>query len=295
MRRLNCWLCAVAALALATLVLSTHAQQEQPWARGGQKWAQKPKGAVDISADGTLKGFTPAVAQVLGGKGEQWLVKVTNNVAYNGMAEADWLRPGMFVEFAGSFDVKGQSTAPLTQLSIFTPSKDRPLGARADAGLTAAAVDLFKSEDPKEAKKPVVESVSLKVAGRITGMRDNKISVAAGNANVVAEVADTCTIYISVNDASLARPDDTIRMEGWHLPNDPTHIYATKFTINGKSPLTSKPPVAVKPVPDPATPAEPGAPAATEPATTPAATAISKEAQQAALDELENPAAGDKQ
>lgn len=287
MRRLNCWLCAVAALALTGLLLAQHSQAQE-WRN---QWEQKPENAVDVRADGTLKGLTPAVAQVLGGQGEQWLVKVPRpqQITYNATAEADWLRPGMFVEFAASFDVKGNATAPLAQLSVFTPSAERPLGAQADAGIAAGA-DLFKSADPAAApKKPEQQSVSLKVAGRITGMRDGKISVAAGNANVVAEIAEKCSISVSISDPSLARPDDTVRINGWRMPNDPSHIYAQQLTINAKEPLTSKRPAPEQTAAKPAPTADP---AAEKPATP--ATAVSKEALEAALAELDNPAAGDK-
>jgi len=225
------------------------------------------------------------VAQVLGGEGEQWLVKVppSGQVTYNASAEMDWLRAGMFVEFSANFDSKGQATAPLSQISVFTPSKDRPIGAQADSGLSKAAAELFTTPDPKEAEKPKQESVSLKVAGRITGIRNGKLSVAAGNANVTAELAEKCSILVSVNDASLARADDTVRFSGWRLPNDQVHIYANQLTINAKEPLTGKRPqsesVAAKPASQPKAPATPAAPT---------------QAQfDAALADLENPAKGD--
>ena len=286
MKRLNCWLCAVAGLALASLVLSSLANAQQ---RSGQ-WGQRPENAVDVTADGTLKGLSPAVAQVLGGRGEQWLVKVppVQQISYNAQAEPDWLRPGMFVEFTAEFDAKGLATEPLKQLSVFTPSAEQPLGAVANSGLGGAVDDLFKSVAPAEEKKPPQQTVSLKVAGQIVGMRDGKLSVAAGNANVAAALDEKCSISVTVNDASLARPDDTVRIVGWRLPNDPAHIYATRLTINAKEPLTSKraatEKVAAKPPAKRKAAPVPGAPA-----TAP----TGKEALDAAIADLENPAAGD--
>jgi hypothetical protein len=63
------------------------------------------------------------------------------------------------------------------------------------------------------------------------GARGGKFTVRAPEATFKIELADDAVVALDISDYRLARPGDTIELEGWAYPLDKTKILANKLTI----------------------------------------------------------------
>ncbi len=108
-------------------------------------------------------------------------------VKVSGSATTEFLAPGIFVRFKGDFDKRGKATEEVKDMEIFTPDAKNPVGALAAGGAF---------EEPKKGAGPAAAATptSLSVAGRITAVKKNNITVACGNMTVKADVAADATI-----------------------------------------------------------------------------------------------------
>lgn len=197
--------------------------------------AQQP-----LSFDGTLQGLQPGVLLVVNEGGEQWLVKAParpENIIYQASAHPSWLQPGMYVQFKGTFDQRGQAVKPVAQLTVITPKADTRIGAFPDASIGAGAPDLFG--DPKPAasnpKPRQPTTVDLNVTGRLAGFENGKMRVAAGNAVVEAQLTDDASISVELSNYALARVGDKVSVNGWYLQKG--QGYATRLLVRAAQPL----------------------------------------------------------
>jgi hypothetical protein len=205
-----------------------------------------------MRVDGTLQGMQGNLLQLVTEGGDQWVVKVEaqpENITYQASAQPDWLQPGMYVQFHATFDQRGRATAPVSQLTVFTPNADTPLGAFPESGLNTGTNELFADTKPTQETKPKKppEVVPLNVAGRLTGLERGKIRVAASNVTLEADLADDATIAVELNNYSLARMGDKISVNGWYVQKG--HGLATVVLVRAAQPLgaVKKPRVAASP------------------------------------------------
>ena len=104
------------------LVRAQNRQREQP--TRSRRAAEQPK--EQLTASGTIKAVYPGLLQIVTGDGQQWRIGVGArplNISFTGAADKSWLRPGMFVQFTGSFNKRGQAQSPIQEVKAFTPGK----------------------------------------------------------------------------------------------------------------------------------------------------------------------------
>jgi hypothetical protein len=195
----------------------------------------------NLSLDGVLQGFHQGLLQVVSDGGEPWLIRVEarpDAIAYQASAEPGWLQPGMYVQFRGVFNKHGKSTAPISQLRVFTPSDSTPLGAFPERAAEAGG-ELFAETRPEPKAKPKAqpETVSLNVAGRVAGVEQGKIRVAAGDAVVEAELGEKAAISVDLNNLVLARPGDKISVNGWYVQKG--QGWGNRLLVRAAQPLAS--------------------------------------------------------
>jgi hypothetical protein len=210
-----------------------------PALAAGQDRSKAPGGAPkqNLSMDGVLQGMQGGLLQVVSDGGEPWLVKVeakAENITYQASAEPGWLRPGMYVQLEGRFDKRGKATAPVSQMTVFTPNQETRLGAYPEEGLKATS-DLFGDAKPETPSKRQPEAVSLKVAGRLAGVDGGKMRIAAGNAVLEAELAEKPTLLVELNNYALARPGDKVSVNGWYLQQG--QAWANRLLVRAAEPL----------------------------------------------------------
>lgn len=220
-----------------------------PVTAAAQKPPQGPPKQT-MSMDGVLQGVQAGLLQVVSDGGEPWLVKVEakpENITYQASADPSWLQAGMYVQFQGRFDHRGKAIAPVSQITVITPKADTRLGAFPDGSLDASG-ELFGEAKVETSSKPQPETYALTVAGRLAGVENGKIRVAAGNAVLDAELADKPTILVELGNYALARRGDKVSVNGWYLQKG--QGWANRLLVRAAQPLTGpkkEPRVAVSP------------------------------------------------
>jgi len=204
---------------------------------------------VRVRASGKVKGFQRGILHVVTESGDQYYVKLperSQSISFSASAEPEWLRPGMFVQFASKFDKKGQATQLISMLLVFSPGPDDKLGLfpEADFGDIKA---LFSNNDD-EKKKAEPKGTSLKVVGRLAGFRKGKLGVTVPGGSIEVTLADKAQITVETSDLRLMREGDSISLDGWHLPDQKQSVYANNVKITAAEPLgtASKKPQPVK-------------------------------------------------
>lgn len=189
-----------------------------------------------FNGSGVLKDMRGNVLLVLAADGGQLLVKAPErplDLAFNASADVDWLKRGMLVRFTGQFDKRGQAVSPIGELTVFTPRPEYQVGVFADSGF-GGGNDLF-AEKKVETKEP--DSAPYMVAGTLSAMKGNKITVAAGGVSVKVELAENVRVSVDVNDLRFAREGDKVMIEGWFYPGDERSIVAQRLTVTAAEPL----------------------------------------------------------
>jgi hypothetical protein len=195
-----------------------------------------------LSLDGVLQGAQQGLLQVVSDGGEPWLIKVEarpDAVTYQASADPGWLQPGMYVRFKGTFNKHGKSAAPVSEITVFTPNETTPLGAFPEQGPEAAGGELFADTKPEPKTKPKPaqpEALSLNVAGRVAGVEQGKIRVAAGDAVVEAALDEKAKVSVDLSNIALAKPGDKISVNGWYLQKG--QGWANRLLVRAAQPLT---------------------------------------------------------
>jgi hypothetical protein len=142
----------------------------------------------------------------------------------------------MWVSFNGLFDKRGSAVAPISTLTVFTPSPQRKLGIHSEAATNAAG---FFSDAPAE-KTPIKKPTTapLEVGGQIVNFRNGEMEVSAGGAVVKAKLAENATINVELVDYTLARQGDTVSVQGWYY--DKGQAWANNLVIRSDKPLEGK-------------------------------------------------------
>jgi hypothetical protein len=215
-----------------------------------QRGRQPPPKPEDFNAEGVIEAVGPGRIQmktkanqtVYVGLVPQTLVRV------NGMATLDYLRVGLCAEFTGEVSKTLVVKDKISQLTIFSPTPDMPLGlypegaapsgkgndfggdgfsdppakgrggrkGKADAG----GADAFGAGDAPtghKGKGAATSGVQLPgvctVRGKITGVHGTSLTVSAGKA-IKAELDENAEISVSTADLTAASKGDTISVVG---------------------------------------------------------------------------------
>ena len=215
--------------------------RKKPNYQGGRPEVPKQQ----IRAAGTIQGIKGNVLHVVGEEGGQWLVKLPDNVQHvtvSGSALASWLQRGMWVRFYGTFDKKGAAQQPIQELFVFSPGQPGQernaelytVGIFPEGAATAGLKGVFDDEGDR---KPAPEVADYRVIGRLTGFSGGMLSVSAGRGGVKAPLAEDARISVSISDLRSIRIGDNVEVNGWHLPNQKTHIFAERLTVKPAVPL----------------------------------------------------------
>ena len=216
------------------LVRAQNRQREQP--TRSRRAAEQPK--EQLTASGTIKAVYPGLLQIVTGDGQQWRIGVGArplNISFTGAADKSWLRPGMFVQFTGSFNKRGQAQSPIQEVKAFTPRE----GFR--IGVFPAAEPSGQLETPQGGEKPAKPAAaSYEVAGRLTSCRKGWLRVATGQATVIAELAEDVRVSFDIADCRAAQAGDTIEVSAWYyrFQKGMGVAYATNLKIAAAQPLT---------------------------------------------------------
>jgi hypothetical protein len=171
-----------------------------------QRMAQpKPQ---PIEASGTVAAVGPMAVKLTTATNQTWIFRLSRNtkVAVTGTADADYLHPGLFVEFTTDLDRRGSAPNKVTELVIFTPTMQK------FPGLFPAGGGGFG--DAPAAKKDPNATTSYKVMGQITSMKNDKITVNAARGVVKFELNDSPKISVDIADYTAARQGDKIEVKG---------------------------------------------------------------------------------
>jgi len=174
----------------------------------GGLWAQEAT-PQKFELKGVVKAIQPGFVQVQGSNGEIWVVKVDNttkSLKVEGHADRSWLKPGMFVQFDNRFNARGQPATLVSEVKIFTPTVKTQFGA----------VPLAERAEEVPIDRPV-ETMNMRVTGRLMGYKNDQITVMAGSTPVTVKLAAILTISVEVADYRLARAGDTINVSGRYV------------------------------------------------------------------------------
>lgn len=184
-----------------------------------QKQELHGKGEFEaVAAGGVFKAVLDA---------QPWLLKLDQKpkVSVTGSATVDALVPGMFVKFKGEFDKKGKASAEINDLEVFTPNEKQPIGA------TPAGASGFDAPMPAKKGPPPTTPTTYDIAGRITSIKKNTITVSCGNMTVHGDLASDATVTLNVADLSLASSGDKIEVRGWYVKGQEGRGYASDVQV----------------------------------------------------------------
>jgi hypothetical protein len=174
---------------------------------------------------------TPVLVQFVNQKSK---VKVT------GTATSDFLAPGMYVRFTGTFDRHGKGTDPIKDFVIFTPDADNQIGAiEAGGGSSSLFSDPTPTTTTKEKKGPQPQTSTYTVSGRITTLhRDQMMVAAGGKMKYRFQVAPDATVKLDSSDPSWASQGDKVTISGAKLGNN--RVVGVDVSIELSKPLEPK-------------------------------------------------------
>jgi hypothetical protein len=184
-----------------------------------------------VSIDGKLIKATRAQIAMVDDKGNKpWLVTLlpVTKILVSGTAKLDYLKAGLIIEFKADFDGKNVKDK-VGDLTIVTLSPEKSLGAYPEGGGPAAAkaaaekltpekrgTKPAKSADAAEKKDPAdaADAKRYQFVGKIKGVKENHLSVDAGNKKVQIDLADDAKISVAVTDLAFAVQGDEISVKG---------------------------------------------------------------------------------
>ncbi len=140
--------------------------------------------------------------------GDQWYATFGGHskISVIGIAQADFLRPGVAVKFNGEFDKKtGVASAPITELTIVT------LRPGEKAGLISDEAPILPGE--KRVASVISSSkttVSGTVVGAIASLKENAIQIG----KYKGELAPDLKINVDMADPSIASHGDSVDVKG---------------------------------------------------------------------------------
>ena len=232
----------------------------------------KPKMAR-FAAQGAVQAVGPGAIQILTNTNQTWIVFVDPKakISVTGTAEADFLRPGLFLQFSVELDKRGKARAPVGELTIFTPSEQAQIGIWPVDSVPENGEDAQNrfgagaaNQRPQSKRSKGTVAGQYAVHGRITGIRKGAYTVFAGRGTVQIELTDEPQIKVDFADYTVAKKGDAITVSRGQRPeNMMGRAKATALEIVLSEPLTGprkKKPARAKPPVDKKKPVDPKKP-----------------------------------
>lgn len=241
-------------LLAATLVVglsaSLEAQMQQP-PRGQQPGRQPMPGrqqqmqpaAQPIDIQGTVEAVAQGRMMVLDAASQSWQVALPANtkVQVIGGASADYLQNGMFIEFQGDVDARGNLEEKVDHLTIVTLSPEKqpglfPLESDA-AGDDPGGFGAKPAKPAKGGKAGASVAGSYRIIGKLMVGRGGKLSVQTGRGSLPLELTEEATIAVDMGDYSVAAKGDKVTVKGLMMPTMPGRAQAVDVKIELAEPL----------------------------------------------------------
>ena len=190
----------------------------------------QPKAPQVVYPQGSIEAIRQGMVKIATTGGESWMVHIppTAEIMVTGTATPDFLKPELCIEFLADVNRHGRVQNKIEKLGIFTPSELKFLGAFAEAGF-----DNGPNDAGQRGKRPTSR---YKVHGRITSMKNDKLTVDYRTGTVEIELADEVKIDLAVADYRFAKPGDKISCTGIQVGEKAAQ--ATRVSIDMAQPLS---------------------------------------------------------
>ncbi|MEX2115175.1 MAG: hypothetical protein WD845_18420 [Pirellulales bacterium] len=213
-------------LALAALAPATFAQDEPPQ-------FVAPPDTLPLEDEGTLEVYHSDFLQVRDSKMDIWILKIlpATSISVTGQAEADYLRPGLSIQFDNELNKKGQFEQPIAEIELL-PDK--------------STLGLFAADDDAEAR-PIrnPEPGAYRIRGKLAAVKQNQLTVSIGGRRYGGELAEDVKINFASDDPSVAEAGDAVKVKAWYYNNAkpisamnvPGRAFAESISITLEKPL----------------------------------------------------------
>ncbi|MBA4018095.1 MAG: hypothetical protein C0483_13060 [Pirellula sp.] len=190
--------------------------------------ASAQKGSA-VSIKGKVAQVVPQGILVQGDDNKKYALGFTpkSKVTMSGTAGADYLAPGMFVQFEVDVDDSGKPTKEVGKLSITEQSAINVPGISSTAGPDA---------------KPGAAGTYL-VRGTVRANKAGTLTVAAGSKTMTVSMSGSMSIPVSNSNWQMAQPGDSISgdAQAFAQPNsDVTPAMAERIEIKAVMPIQKK-------------------------------------------------------
>jgi hypothetical protein len=199
-----CCLAFTCGLTALTALLSPTCAQDEP-----AKFVPPPN-ALPLDDSGTLDHYQSDLLRIRDSKMDLWLLKIlpTTTISVTGTAKADYLRPGLGVEFDNELNKKGELTQPIAEINL--------LPDKTTLGLFAADED---ANDARPIRNP--EAGAYHIRGKVAAVKDGQLTVSIGGKRYTGELAEgeEFKINFTSDDPSVAAMGDTVKVKAWYFDN----------------------------------------------------------------------------
>ena len=188
---------------------------------------------VDIS--GTIQAMAVGRIQILSDSNENWMIALSpkTKVQVTGEASADILRPGMFVQLKAEVDKRGVAADKIEELTIITPSQQKPPGVFHQPGGEGVNPDGFPAGK-------AAAGGSATVRGKIASYKRNKLQIQVDRGTVLCELSENPKIHLDLTDYSMARKGDKIKAQCLKMAGSTGPVQAMQVKIDLAGPLGEK-------------------------------------------------------
>ena len=198
---------------------------------------EAPQNARTFEDKGKFDAFQQNLIKFRDSKNEAWLLSINHQtqIVVEGEAEADYLRPGLAVQFIGKLDKKGALVEPIEEIEIFTPQ------GKAAFGFFPAK----EEEDLKPMRNPGAGTYRIK--GKLASFRSGEMLVVVGIRKLNAKTAEDLVVTLKADDLNLAESGDEMTVKAWYdemgrpnpFANRPGLALAEQITVKLSNPVVS--------------------------------------------------------
>jgi hypothetical protein len=169
-----------------------------------------PENTLPLEDSGTLDHYESDLLRIRDSKMDLWLLKILpeTTISVTGTAKADYLRPGLGVEFDNELNKKGQLTEPIAEINL--------LPEKTTLGLFSADED---ADDARPVRNP--EAGAYHIRGKVAAVKEGELTVSIGGKRYTGKLAegDELKINFTSDDPSVAATGDTVKVKAWYYEN----------------------------------------------------------------------------
>jgi hypothetical protein len=239
------------------LSASLEAQQFNPRQLQQHGGRQPGMAGVPANIEGTVQGVAPGCIVVMDGNNQAWRVMVPRmaKVQVTGSATADFVQPGLFVEFKADIDERGTPKEKVGELTIVSLSPERfpglfPADSDAKGGEEKGGFGVGEAAERgakgggKAAKRAgkgaaagAVAAGSYRIVGKLMSGRGGKLAVNTGRGTIPLELTEQPTVAVDFADYTVVSKGDKISVKGMAPPGRVGMAQATEVKIELSEPL----------------------------------------------------------